>query len=109
MTEKINGNGKLTGMLWAINLLMLTLIVGMLGWYINREADRDAEQDGKITEQQIISYNLAKTIEQIQKNQDACDSRYQQKFDKYDEQFMEVWKQVRRTGSNPDMSQYLQK
>ena len=74
----------------------------------NRRDDRNLQQDDKISDQQIITYNLARAVEVINENQKDHEKRDEIKWDKYDAEFMEVWKSVRRSGSNVDMSKYKQ-
>jgi len=118
MTEKTAENIK--GWLWGLNLTLLGFIATGVGWLIfNISADVKANrediksQKDEIRDQQIITYNLAKVIEQVQENQKKMDTEidylnqeFNQNKKEYNAEFMEIWKSQKRNGQSVDMTKY---
>ena len=119
MTEK--NKGWLKDNVMSIILSVLLLVIGGMQaafWnsYENEKYNRTVkndQQDQKIEDLKVITYNLAKAYEnnintdkEWRTEMNEWKKAIDQKLTRHDEQFMEVWKSIRRSDKIPDMTKW---
>ena len=106
---------KIKGWLWAVNLSLVGFIAGGMAWLLTTMSTEVKSNANEIIELKVITYNLAVMTENNKRSDDdwrnditAWRNAVNQKLDKQQEEYMELWKQQKR-GSSINIDKYKEK